>query len=185
MGLLDDAIREHLELKRRHGADPGEIAHQERAALEPVFPDEASEQDGAEPLAEDESAPADGLAAQVEEPGVDGALEEPAQPAPNGAEPPDGGEDLGTQPASGTADALGDFSQTGQETAELDMSTVLDDDADGTAAPGEIVAAPPRQRGERSAAAHAGEDSFEWQAPGSDGEQLSGDIPGQERLSFE
>ena len=22
MGLLDDAIREHLELKRRHGADP-------------------------------------------------------------------------------------------------------------------------------------------------------------------
>ncbi len=26
MGLLDDAIREHLELKRRHGADPDEVA---------------------------------------------------------------------------------------------------------------------------------------------------------------
>ncbi len=33
MGLLDDAIREHLELKRRHGADPSEVARQEREAL--------------------------------------------------------------------------------------------------------------------------------------------------------
>ena len=30
MGLLDDAIREHLELKRRHGADPDEVARQEQ-----------------------------------------------------------------------------------------------------------------------------------------------------------
>ena len=29
MGLLDDAIREHLELKRRHGADPEEVSRQE------------------------------------------------------------------------------------------------------------------------------------------------------------
>ena len=29
MGLLDDAIREHLELKRRHGADPSEVAKKE------------------------------------------------------------------------------------------------------------------------------------------------------------
>jgi hypothetical protein len=33
MGLLDDAIREHLELKRRRGADPGEVERQEREAL--------------------------------------------------------------------------------------------------------------------------------------------------------
>ena len=33
MGLLDDAIREHLELKRKHGADPTEVARQEREAL--------------------------------------------------------------------------------------------------------------------------------------------------------
>jgi hypothetical protein len=33
MGLLDDAIREHLELKRRHGADPDEVARQENEAL--------------------------------------------------------------------------------------------------------------------------------------------------------
>ncbi len=36
MGLLDDAIREHLELKRSHGADPGEVARAEREALGPV-----------------------------------------------------------------------------------------------------------------------------------------------------
>jgi hypothetical protein len=33
MGLLDDAIREHLELKRRRGADPGEVERQEREVL--------------------------------------------------------------------------------------------------------------------------------------------------------
>jgi len=36
MGLLDDAIREHLELKRRRGADPGEVAREEAEALGPV-----------------------------------------------------------------------------------------------------------------------------------------------------
>ena len=35
MGLLDDAIRQHLELKRRHGADPSEVARQEQEALGP------------------------------------------------------------------------------------------------------------------------------------------------------
>jgi len=36
MGILDDAIREHLELKRRSGADPQEIERLEREALGPV-----------------------------------------------------------------------------------------------------------------------------------------------------
>jgi hypothetical protein len=36
MGLLDEAIREHLELKRRAGADATEVARQEREALGPV-----------------------------------------------------------------------------------------------------------------------------------------------------
>jgi hypothetical protein len=35
MGLLDDAIREHLELKRKHGADPEAVARQEQEALGP------------------------------------------------------------------------------------------------------------------------------------------------------
>jgi hypothetical protein len=36
MGLLDDAIREHLDLKRRRGADPAEIERAEREALGPA-----------------------------------------------------------------------------------------------------------------------------------------------------
>jgi hypothetical protein len=57
MGLLDDAIREHLDLKRRHGADPAEVERAEREALGPVrrkgevatasYPDDADEADGA------------------------------------------------------------------------------------------------------------------------------------------
>lgn len=36
MGILDEAIREHLELKRQHGADPSEIDRLEHEALGPV-----------------------------------------------------------------------------------------------------------------------------------------------------
>jgi hypothetical protein len=35
MGLLDDAIRDHLELKRRHGAGEDEVRRQEQEALGP------------------------------------------------------------------------------------------------------------------------------------------------------
>jgi hypothetical protein len=37
MGLLDDAIREHLELKRLRGADPSEVTWEEREALGPLL----------------------------------------------------------------------------------------------------------------------------------------------------
>ena len=36
MGILDDAIRDHLDLKRRRGADPSEVERAEREALGPV-----------------------------------------------------------------------------------------------------------------------------------------------------
>ncbi len=45
MGQLDDAIREHLDLKRRRGADPDEVAAQERDALEPVHRESEPESD--------------------------------------------------------------------------------------------------------------------------------------------
>ena len=38
MGLLDDAIREHLELKRLRGADPGLVAREEHEAFGPFAP---------------------------------------------------------------------------------------------------------------------------------------------------
>jgi hypothetical protein len=57
MGLLDDAIREHLDLKRRRGADPAEVERAEREALGPVRrgPEgpEAAEEGTQEPLAYD------------------------------------------------------------------------------------------------------------------------------------
>src|ERR1700716_3437671 len=45
MGLLDDAIREHLDLKRRRGADPAEVERAEQEALGPVrrHPEQAEE----------------------------------------------------------------------------------------------------------------------------------------------
>jgi hypothetical protein len=55
MGLLDDAIREHLDLKRRRGADPDEVERAEREALGPVRrgPEESPEADyGPDPDAE-------------------------------------------------------------------------------------------------------------------------------------
>jgi hypothetical protein len=36
MGLLDEAIRDHLELKRRRGADPAEVAREQHEALDPI-----------------------------------------------------------------------------------------------------------------------------------------------------
>jgi hypothetical protein len=48
MGLLDDAIREHLELKRRHGADPEEVARQENEALGETRRAEFARPEGAE-----------------------------------------------------------------------------------------------------------------------------------------
>jgi hypothetical protein len=55
MGLLDDAIREHLELKRRHGANAEEVERQEREALGAArreeFPQEPPEDQPEEPAA--------------------------------------------------------------------------------------------------------------------------------------
>src|SRR5919198_1132576 len=51
MGLLDDAIREHLELKRRHGADPDEVARQEHEALGETRRAEFARPEGAEGVA--------------------------------------------------------------------------------------------------------------------------------------
>jgi hypothetical protein len=79
MGLLDDAIREHLELKRRHGADPDEVSRQEREALgAPVRGEFAKPADEGEQPA----------AAAAEEP-ADVAAPEPAGEVPEVAEPPE------------------------------------------------------------------------------------------------
>jgi len=53
MGLLDDAIREHLDLKRRRGADPAEVERAEREALGPVRRGLEGTEQVEEPLAYD------------------------------------------------------------------------------------------------------------------------------------
>ena len=62
MGLLEDAIRDHLELKRKHGASPEELVREEADALGPARRDQLSpeqaapEPAGGESLAEEEAA---------------------------------------------------------------------------------------------------------------------------------
>jgi hypothetical protein len=76
MGLLDDAIREHLELKRRRGADPTEIECAEREALGPVRRryDESDAPDlEPEPLAAEEPLPEEGTDEHWHEPMTEAA----------------------------------------------------------------------------------------------------------------
>jgi hypothetical protein len=75
MGLLDDAIREHLELKRRHGADPDEVARQEREALGAPRRGEFAQPEGAAAV---EDVPRAAVAAP----------DEPVEPSVAAAEPP-------------------------------------------------------------------------------------------------
>ena len=84
MGLLDDAIREHLELKRRHGADPGEVAAQEREAFGPgQMPTIPEVERPSEPEA---SAPPAAPEAEVEEPSVDTDLPDASEALPPSTE---------------------------------------------------------------------------------------------------
>ena len=79
MGLLDDAIREHLELKRRHGADPSEVERQEQEALGPA-------RRGAVPSA-DADAEVDAGAVSVGMLDEDDDLDEPYDEEPGDDEP--------------------------------------------------------------------------------------------------
>jgi hypothetical protein len=122
MGLLDDAIRQHLELKRTRGADAGEVLRQEREALSASERSEEPAPDS-EPLAREDEPFADGVfdeavrapAAAVEEaepPDVEAAAQGAVEPA---AEPEE------DQPASPDPGHIA----LEQETAEVDMKAML------------------------------------------------------------
>ncbi|HEY7830227.1 MAG TPA: hypothetical protein VIC06_06645 [Solirubrobacteraceae bacterium] len=117
MGLLDDAIREHLEFKRQHGADSDEVARLEHEVLGPV-----DRGDNASPAGPSDSA--EGMLGSGEEPGHSTAEVSDA-PAPEQ-----------------------NLTHTGEETAELDMRTVLAEQ------PLRATAPPP-------------EESLEWEVPSS------------------
>jgi hypothetical protein len=87
MGLLDDAIREHLELKRRHGADPDEVTRQEREALGAPVRGEFAKPAGEQREAGDEpAAVAAGGQAPAEVPEFDEPPEMPGEPEPEPVE---------------------------------------------------------------------------------------------------
>jgi len=107
MGLLDDAIRDHLELKRLRGADPGEVAREQREALEPVFNDEDAMGEQHLPSAPEDWDPSTG-----------------SEGTPLGVSPV-AAADATDEPAGGLIGAP-NAAGGSQETAELDMQSVLD-----------------------------------------------------------
>jgi len=152
MGLLDDAIREHLELKRLRGADPGEVAREQREALTaPAREEEAA----ALPEASDERAP--DARENGEEAPTDADVRPPAeQHSP--ARPITGGGPV-------RAPQLPD--QVAQETAELDMSALLNGEMDDSSE-GERAAEPVAVRDRRDRQDEdPSEASLEWETPGS------------------
>lgn len=162
MGLLDEAIREHLELKRQRGADPSEIARAEHEALEPIFPLEGG---------------AEGDPATVEPP----PEVEPSADIPPAEDPGIAGQ---TAIPVAAADDGQDLSAVGQETVELDMQAFLDADLERSPAqPQDAPAAPVRASGSGPLPE---QDSLEWDVPGGSQRQAPPEqVPGQERLSFE
>src|SRR2546421_9894720 len=109
MGLLDEAIKQHLDLKRRRGADPEDVAREEREALGPAVREVRESMTGDAGAAPAEAAPATDGDEPAEAPDVAPenvaeaapAVEEPASaeqeppstaeeppPAPPAAEPP-------------------------------------------------------------------------------------------------
>lgn len=166
--MLDDAIREHLELKRLRGADPGEIAREQREAL-----DVARE----EPLAAEPAAPAEEF---DDAPGAaEAQVALPEEEAPE----PQAGTDV---PYDDQVEPGGTV--LGEETAELDMQTVLDEGADPTSGepattpslagtPDEQPSAQEVSPGDHAAAAGELEEDELADVPRQ--------IPGQERMPFE
>jgi hypothetical protein len=158
MGLLDDAIREHLELKRLRGADPGEVAREQREALDPVPRDGRH---GENDRSEDD---ADATAMS----GYDAEDVGEVEIAVDGI-----GEENEHDAAQPGRDA--DFSNVGQETAELDMRTVLGEE------PGTAQGSPARSwpLEEHEESGGAAEDVLE-ETP-----DFLRDTPEQDRLWFE
>jgi hypothetical protein len=115
MGLLDEAIREHLELKRRRGGDAREIAREEEEVLRPLdFSEVPSWAQGPAELEPHEPA-----AAPWGE-----ALNEPAVAEGPGPAPFDGDFDLEEAAlAQGPPERAG--GQLEQETVEVDMAAMI------------------------------------------------------------
>ena len=142
MGLLDEAIRDHLELKRRRGADPGEVAREQREA----FPAGHSARSAgpAEGYAPSDEVTPEGVAAAGQS-SIRSRDEEGAQ----ASQPP----------------LNGDRSHLDQETAEFDMESVLNESPEA-----HVDDFPPPTRIAASSASgppSSRQEELDWAFPGS------------------
>ena len=127
MGILDDAIREHLDLKRSHGAEDTELARLEGEAFgppsrpdDPDFPEQDSPEGQAAVATEDAPAQLETGQLEVAPPtGEAPALEAPPAadeaPAPAAPEPP---AELSAPPAEPEAPATPEPPAAAERTAE-------------------------------------------------------------------
>jgi hypothetical protein len=149
MGLLDDAIRDHLELKRLRGADPGEVAREQREALEPGA-------DGGLLANEEAQTAVESLDAEDNHQTIDVHASQAVTPTSTAEEL------RAPEPAHAP-----DSSSLAEETAELDMRSVLDEDGDRAAEDGSDARAPGAGPEEVSASFDdLNEDQLEWELPG-------------------
>jgi hypothetical protein len=138
MGLLDDAIREHLELKRLRGADPGEMARAENDALGPVRreadePVPEGEHEDVDPVSGAEGSDAE-VGARIAD-----APQSPSQPIVTGV---------------------------GQETVEINMEAELERQSASAEAPASPPGGRAAPVGHPAHTQPSASDSLEWEMPG-------------------
>ena len=135
MGLLDDAIRQHLDLKRQHGADESDVRRKEDEALGPARR-EAPAADQAQ--AEEQNAQPDG-----EDPGAALAAEEALAEIDDPAEIP-AAEELAESEELAADDLVADSPEGGAGPAPLEPDLLEEDSPfHEPFAPGEAGAEPP------------------------------------------
>jgi hypothetical protein len=139
MGILDEAIKEHLDLKRRQGAGDAEIQRLEDEAFgppsrpgDPDFPEQ-------EPASEPGTAEADQLAPEAEAPSEEMAAEpqyaeeEPSEGAPVAEAPAEAPPEAepAEQPQTEEGDRAGFYDAEAEEAEEeLDLDLELDIDSE-------------------------------------------------------
>ncbi|MGN6169211.1 MAG: hypothetical protein ACTHQQ_13750, partial [Solirubrobacteraceae bacterium] len=155
MGLLDDAIREHLELKRRRGADPAEIERDEQEALGPVR--RAPEEDENGPLEAASHADEDDYEAEEDDGWEDDPLAEDSDAF---AEEPELFEDERQSRADESSpfdedddDPFGDEPEGrrgASPSSDPNPTQIFNQEGDEPSPPPPPAASPPPPRGERS-----------------------------------
>lgn len=172
MGLLDDAIREHLELKRLRGADPGEVARQEREALGPVGRGQGADpsaSDDATSYGDDGPAEDDGAHGLFDQSGEPGGADEPFERLePQAAAPPPAEDqvaaDVATEHGPGEVGDQGLAVGAGPDREAGDVGPNPGPTDPSVADPGQRAAASASRPGLSPLQASPGEETVEWDA---------------------